>query len=133
VDMAAVEWKELRTEQDGEGSDAIRARVLEARSRAARRRPGSSAFRNADLPAQELVQHCALDHGGARLLESAVTRVGLSVRAVHRALRVARTIADLAASERVSGSHLAEALSLRASSLTGNCPNEQVDSGRRRP
>jgi magnesium chelatase family protein len=133
VDMAAVEWKELRTEQDGEGSDAIRARVLEARSRAARRRPGSSAFRNADLHAQELVQHCALDHGGARLLESAVTRVGLSVRAVHRALRVARTIADLAASERVSGSHLAEALSLRASSLTGNCPNEQVDSGRRRP
>jgi magnesium chelatase family protein len=55
-----------------------------------------------------------LDSEGRRVLEFAVSRLHLSVRALHRALRVARTIADLAGSERVASAHLAEAISLRA-------------------
>jgi magnesium chelatase family protein len=58
--------------------------------------------------------HAALDAPGRRLVVDAVDRGGMSARAVHRALRVARTIADLAGEERVSAMRLAEALQYRA-------------------
>ena len=121
VTMAAVPWKDLATPASSESSASVRARVEEARSRSAARRPNAPGFRNADLSAQELVQHAALDPAGSRILESAVSRLHLSVRALHRALRVARTIADLAQSERVEASHLAEALSFRGTTLIP-CP-----------
>jgi len=117
VTMDAVGWKDLRDDAASEESSAVRDRVLEARTRAAARRSGAPGFRNADLEAAEIAMHCALDHAGSRLLERAVERVGLSVRAVHRGLRVARTIADLAGRERVAAAHLSEALSLRVPAL----------------
>ena len=128
VTMAAVAWKEMSAARDGEDSAVVRGRVEAARLCAAARRRPVAGFRNADLSAQELGQHCVLDHAGLLLLEKAVARLGLSVRAVHRALRVARTIADLAQSERIDPSHLAEAFSFRAPALVASCPNEQVDS-----
>jgi magnesium chelatase family protein len=114
VVMAAVPWTDLRSGRPGEASDGIRERVARARASAARRRPETPGFRNADLSAQELVQHCRLEPAARHLLETAVSRLHLSVRALHRALRVARTIADLAESSAVGAPHLAEALSLRA-------------------
>ena len=57
---------------------------------------------------------CALDEPGTRLVADAVDRGGMSARGVHRALRVARTIADLASEEHVSALRLAEALQYRA-------------------
>ena len=128
VTMAAVPWKELARGGCSEDSAAMRLRVAAARRRAEERRPAASGFRNADLTARELDRHCALDHAGLALLEKSVARLGLSVRAVHRALRVARTIADLAQSERVTTAHLSEAFSFRAPALVSSCPNEQVDS-----
>ncbi len=130
VTMRAVPWKDLREARGGESSAAIRARVVRARERAGLRR-GTAGFRNADLTAEELERHCAIDQEGRRLLEAAVGRLGLSVRAIHRALRVARTIADLAQVERVAAEHLAEALSYRGSTAGSACPNEQVDSAGR--
>jgi magnesium chelatase family protein len=59
---------------------------------------------------RELKLHCALDPAGEALLKAAVQRLGLSARAYHRVLKVARTIADLAASERIGPTHLAEAI-----------------------
>ncbi len=117
VTMDAVGWRDLSVASRAEDSASIRARVLEARGRAGTRRPEAPGFRNADLTASEIAQHCALDHAGRGLLERAVERVGLSVRAVHRGLRVARTIADLAKSDTIGAAHLAEALSFRAPSL----------------
>jgi magnesium chelatase family protein len=114
VFVGAVAWKDLRSPSPAESSAEIRERVARARAKAARRRPGTSGFRNADLPAQELVQHGRLDAAARRVLEAAVSQLHLSVRALHRALRVARTIADLADSEEIAAAHLAEALSLRA-------------------
>jgi magnesium chelatase family protein len=61
-----------------------------------------------------LREHGALDAAGTRLIAYAVDRGGMSARAVHRALRVARTIADLAGEERVGAMRLAEALQYRA-------------------
>ena len=113
VDVPAVPWRELSRTGEREPSEAIRARVAAARSRSAVRAPAVPAFRNADLPAADLERHCALEPAGRRLLETAVTRLRLSVRGLHRALRVARTIADLDGSERVRAHHLAEAVSYR--------------------
>jgi magnesium chelatase family protein len=54
--------------------------------------------------------HCILDDAGSRLVKAAVDRLGLSARAYHRVLRVARTIADLASCEQILPIHLAEAI-----------------------
>ena len=135
VSMRALAWADLQAAGPAESSTRIRERVQGARQRAALRRAGQPAFRNADLTAQELVQHAALDAPGRRVLEAGVSRLHLSARAIHRALRVARTIADLAASDRVDSSHLSEALAFRPPALAASapCPNEQVDSGRGGP
>ena len=132
VTMAAVPWKDLSASASTEPSASVRARVEQARTRSATRRPNAPGFRNADLSAQELVQHAPLDAAGSRLLESAVSRLHLSVRALHRGLRVARTIADLAHSDRVEAVHLAEALSFRGAGQIP-CPSDQVDSRRAAP
>jgi magnesium chelatase family protein len=94
----------------GERSIEVRRRVVEARSLALAR----SGICNAALQGEPLEAVCAASDKALSLLDDAVDRFGLSVRAYHRVLRVSRTIADLAGAERVGALHLAEALSLRA-------------------
>ena len=62
---------------------------------------------------QELDRFCALDSECQRLMQGAFDRMGLTARSYDRILRVARTIADLAGSEKVSAAHVAEAIRLR--------------------
>jgi magnesium chelatase family protein len=62
---------------------------------------------------RELREHCAIDAAGEKLLRAAVRRLGLSARAYHRVLRVARTIADLTGEERIATAHIAEAVQYR--------------------
>jgi len=133
VAVEPVAWKDLAGAGAAETSASVRERIVRARNRAAARRPGVGGFRNADLATDELGRACALDHDGRRVLETALERLGLSVRAVHRGLRVARTIADLAESEHVLARHLSEALSFRAPALLASCPSVQVDSRGGRP
>src|SRR5204863_4817110 len=92
-----------------EPSAVVRARIVAARE--IQRARGAL---NALLSPAALRAHCALDPAGRRLAADAVDRGGMSARGVHRALRVARTIADLAGEERVSAMRLAEALQYRA-------------------
>ena len=68
---------------------------------------------NSALSNREVERDCALDSRDRGLLERAVDRLGLSARAYHRLLRVARSIADLAAAERIDSVHLAEAIQYR--------------------
>ena len=101
--------EELLRAAHGEPSAAVRARVLAARERQARRGTLNALLANAALR-----RHAALEPAGERLVADAMDRGGMSARGVHRALRVARTIADLASEGRVSAIRLAEALQYRA-------------------
>jgi magnesium chelatase family protein len=93
----------------GECSDAVRARVVQARE-VQRQRAGRL---NAQLDQAGTLACCRLDAHDQALLERAIDALQLSARAMHRILRVARTIADLAGSERIASAHLAEALGYR--------------------
>jgi len=108
-----VPWIEIQSRHAPEASASIRERVALARDLAAARRPGVPGFRNADLSPAEFERCVPLDADAGRLLSTCVDRLDLSVRTLHRAMRVARTIADLASSESVTATHLAEAISYR--------------------
>jgi len=109
IEMPALTSAELQETAPSEPSAAVRAHVVAARAR--QRARGAL---NARMPNAALREHCALDSAGRRLVADAVDRGGMSARGVHRALRVARTIADLAGEEGVSAMRLAEALQYRA-------------------
>ena len=93
----------------GESSATVRARVVAARDRQLRRanKPNSA------LTNREILRDCALGASDRLLLERALDKLGLSARAYHRVLRVARTIADIEESENVVTSHLMEAIQYR--------------------
>ena len=109
IEVPALTARELQATNAGESSAAVRSRVL-----AAREYQRARGCLNAALPPSRLPECCALDPAGRRLVTVAVDRGGMSARAVHRATRVARTIADLAGEEQVTMQALAEALQYRA-------------------
>ena len=109
IEVPALTSDELLAAAPGETSEVVRERVLAARDRQRERGALNAMLTNASLR-----KHCALNAVGTRLIADAVDRGGMSARAVHRALRVARTIADLAGEESVSAMRLAEALQYRA-------------------
>jgi magnesium chelatase family protein len=84
--------------------------VLAARERQWHRFNGSGVASNAEMRIAETRTACALDPAGSSIVRTAVDRLGLSARAYHRVLRVARTIADLAECEQIKSVHLAEAI-----------------------
>ncbi len=109
IEVPAVPYKELRGSDRGITSAEMRARVESARAIQQKR-----GYYNAHIPARALRGLCALDDAGERTLELAVRKMGLSARAHDRILKVARTIADLDGSERVTAKHLAEAVQYRS-------------------
>ncbi len=93
----------------GEASEAVRARVKRCRERQLERQ----SCLNSQLDAAQLLEVCALDKTGREALAKAATKLQLSGRAMHRGMRVARTLADLAASPAVRQQDLSEALAYR--------------------
>lgn len=98
----------LEPGREEEPSARVRERVLNARARQQQR-----GVPNVLLHGKTMDEACALESDSRQLLERAMTRLGLSARALHRILRVARTLADLEDADRVSRQHLVEALGYR--------------------
>jgi magnesium chelatase family protein len=96
-----------------ESSAAMRYRVEAARERQVRRYQDTPIFCNAELDPRMMRRYCRLDEAARALLEAATHRLGLSGRAHHRVLRLARTIADLDGTEALDATHVAEAVQYR--------------------
>ena len=113
LEVSALPVSEMTATAGEEPSAAIRARVQAARQRQQARYAGGNVSCNAELSARQVNEVCALDDGCRAVLERACERCGLSMRAVNRIEKVARTIADLAGEERIGRAHLLEALAYR--------------------
>ncbi|MBL0150240.1 MAG: YifB family Mg chelatase-like AAA ATPase [Ideonella sp.] len=109
VEVQAVAPADLLAQPAGETSAAVAERVAAAHARQLQRQDGP----NARLQGEALDEACAMDDTTARFLHTAATRLGWSGRSLHRALKVARTIADLAGADRLATLHLAEAMQYR--------------------
>ena len=109
VDVPALPSTELLQAPPGESSAVVRQRCTDARARAIARQGKS----NLALQGQEIDLHVRLDDAAVKFLNVAAARLGWSARSTHRALKVARTIADLAGADTTQVSHLAEAMQYR--------------------
>lgn len=114
LEVPAVPFGDLASDHPHEDSGAVRARVAGARAIQQDRYKGDGLFCNAQLRPRLLKRYCDISQESRRLVEDAMARLGLSARAYHRILKVARTIADLAGQERVSPGHVAEAIQYRS-------------------
>ena len=114
IEVPAVQYKDLSQETLSEDSAALRMRVNQAREVQLERFTERKIFCNAHMTSRDIRRFCQLDQAGQQLLETAMSRLGLSARAYTRILKVARTIADLAGEEQIGGGHVAEAIQYRA-------------------
>ena len=114
IEIVPVPFEKMVEQQTSESSATIRERVIKARKIQEQRfAEHSGIYCNAQMESKLLHQYATPDEQGLNLLRTAMTRLNLSARAYDRILKVARTIADLEASEAIKPNHIAEAISYR--------------------
>ena len=114
IEVPAVKFKELSSEEKGEPSGAIRARVNTARRRQIERFADEKGIHcNAHMESKHLRTYCPIDNESLELLRRAITKLGLSARAYDRILKVSRSIADLEGTMDIHPQHIAEAIQYR--------------------
>ncbi|MCX7659157.1 MAG: YifB family Mg chelatase-like AAA ATPase [Caldimonas manganoxidans] len=109
VEVNSVPHEELLRLPEGEPSAAVAERVARARQRQLARQGCT----NAQLQGAQLDAHCGLHDDAQRFLQAAASRLGWSARSLHRVLKIARSIADLAGADLLAMAHVAEAIQLR--------------------
>jgi len=115
IEVPAVRYRELRGQAPTEGSAEVRERVMRARQAQLDRFAGEkNVYSNAQMSPKLIRKHCQISTEGEKLLETAMTKLGLSARAHDRILKVARTIADLDGSASIEPKHLMEAVQYRS-------------------
>ena len=118
VEVPALEYDELKKKTPAESSAEIKKRVDAARAIQRERFKGDGTMCNAHIESSMLREVCALSAEGEALMHQAFDAMHLSARSYDRILRVARTVADLAGSERIEGEHIAEAIQYRTYDLS---------------
>lgn len=115
IEVTPVPFEKLSDTRKAESSSEIRARVTRARTiQTERFQEYTHIHYNAQLSSKLIRMYCVLDEVSLQLLKTAMERLNLSARAYDRILKVARTIADLDASERIQSQHIAEAIQYRS-------------------
>ncbi|MDR3391536.1 MAG: YifB family Mg chelatase-like AAA ATPase [Sulfuriferula sp.] len=109
IEVPALNHEELLEKSNGEESALIRHRVTQAHSRQMNRQGKTNAL----LSGKEIELYCSPDAAGEALLKQAIARLNLSARSYHRILKVARTVADLAAEADITSRHIAESIQYR--------------------
>lgn len=113
IEVPSVSYTDLASIPGAESSEDIRQRVLAARDRQLRRYTNAQIDCNAQMTGPLIETCCALGDASKKMLELAVARMGMSARAYHRILKIARTIADLSQEENIQEVHLFEAIQYR--------------------
>lgn len=114
IEVNPIKYNQLDQEQKIETSQEIRNRVNQARNIQLDRYQSYHIFSNSELNPPLIEKFCKLNSKGKQILEMAFDKLGLSARAYHRILKVARTIADLENSDNIQETHLAEAIQYRS-------------------
>jgi magnesium chelatase family protein len=114
LEVPAVRYEDLHSPKPGEASSTIRGRIMEARELQLNRFAGEAIYSNAHMKPGHIKKYCGLDAQGQKLLGEALERLGLSARAYHRILKVARTVADLDGRTAIATPHLLEAIQYRS-------------------
>jgi magnesium chelatase family protein len=113
IQVPAVPFKDLAAPEAGEGSKDLRSQVVTSREVQSQRFKRTRVFANAHMPPRMIRQYCLPGLEAQRLLEAAMERLGLSARAYHRILKIARTIADLEGEGAIGPAQVAEAIQYR--------------------
>ncbi len=113
MQVSPIRFEELKDSGGGEDSSVIRERVAAARSVQLARYRGLGIRTNAELSASQFPQFCPIKKSGEEILKEAFFRYGLSARAYHRIIRVARTLADMDGEDNIGEGHLYEAVGYR--------------------
>ena len=115
IEVTPVPFEQLSEERKGESSIVIRERVSKARNLQKERFvPFENIHYNAQMGVRQIRHFCKLDEASMNLLKTAMERLNLSARAYDRILKVSRTIADLDASQSITGTHISEAIQYRS-------------------
>lgn len=114
IEVLPVSFGELTTRREAELSSDIRFRVNVARDIQSKRYEGSVVHTNAMMSSKHVEKYCVIDKESKELLRRSIEKMGLSARAFHRILKVARTIADLEQSDSILYTHVSEALQYRS-------------------
>ena len=114
IEVPPVEYEELTAKSGEETSASIRRRVDAARAIQTARFKGTSVTCNAHIDSSMFEEVCVMDEKAERILKQAFDKLGMTARAYDRVLKVARTIADLDASDLIRAAHIAEAIQYRS-------------------